>query len=1084
MSWLSSRLRQRRLRTALFLALAVISLGLAAVMLRNTLADGDSMASVVGLFVGLAGLGLSVADFLRGQGAASPDPEGLADDLAGILREQWLLEAESRKLRDPRVLPLVWSATRRNVSDHLDAIVPAGRGGPPPPHLPGARAGQPGRVVRLRLDGRLDGQFDEATARLAAGYRGISSGRLVVLGEPGAGKSVVAMLLALGLLDDSHRAPGGRVPVLLSVSSWDPISESLDHWLLRTLAESYYADRMEIPRTLLLHGLLLPVLDGLDEIPEAARRSAVRALNHALGQERPVVVTCRSVEYEDLIKAGSPALHRAPVVEIAPVDPEDTIRYLADVSWPAGTDWAPVYEQLRTCPDSPSALALSTPLIISMTRTVYERCGGSPGELIDESRFGSRHAVEDHLIERFVDAAYERELLPSGRPADGPDERPGPSAAKAREWLTFLALYLHQHRERDLAWWLMSQRLLSAWAAPGVGLGFGALLAVVTVFAMSLLGDDAKVVVGAVPGACFAVLTMLLWYATAGRSPGRPTLTLRGAGPRLRRGFTTGLFLTSVPAASVIGVMVLAALADGWGREGAATVLDVVMTALALIVVISCGIAAHECLDAPPGHAARADPVTSLQDDRRSALGGALATGTVVGLGAFPALVVGQALARLLDAALHGWSGEPSLQDRLTAQFRSEAARLGCYRDGEYAVAQLLAECFLLPGLVTASLILLSRAWTRFLLLRLVAAARGQLPWRFMGFLIDAHHRGVLRKSGGRYQFRHIRLQETLVARSPGATVPASGAPARRRPSFRALCMGAGAVFTALTVVLAAQVAFPEDTSTRTFVADYEVGVLQFDGDTLVASDGERLDRWDVTDGREKTSVSAPRNRLVSVKELVDAPAARKKIKALFQKENDVEFWDVRTGQSLGDRSLHGDWDGDEEWDADLDPIPWVGERPLVLLSTCGDPRYVWDLEGQRVVASVAHHHEVLGCSSMDLYALSPDRGVLAIIDDSANCVAEPWRTDTGSPRKKINVCRRDWDSPEFAVSNDAAHMVATGHGDGVIRFWDTRNGELLDVHTGHRNGGIIRMTFNADGSLLATHGVDGTVRLWETPLS
>jgi hypothetical protein len=43
----------------------------------------------------------------------------------------------------------------------------------------------------------------------------------VVLGEPAAGKSVVALLLTLGLLPDEP------VPVLLTVSSWNPHQEDL-----------------------------------------------------------------------------------------------------------------------------------------------------------------------------------------------------------------------------------------------------------------------------------------------------------------------------------------------------------------------------------------------------------------------------------------------------------------------------------------------------------------------------------------------------------------------------------------------------------------------------------------------------------------------------------------------------------------------------------------------------------------------------------------------------------------------------------------------------------------------------------------
>jgi hypothetical protein len=36
----------------------------------------------------------------------------------------------------------------------------------------------------------------------------------------------------------------------------------------------------------------------------------------------------------------------------------------------------------------------------------------------------------------------------------------------------------------------------------------------------------------------------------------------------------------------------------------------------------------------------------------------------------------------------------------------------------------------------------------------------GRLPWRLPEFLDDAYRRGVLRRAGAVYQFRHARLQE------------------------------------------------------------------------------------------------------------------------------------------------------------------------------------------------------------------------------------------------------------------------------------------------------------------------------------
>jgi hypothetical protein len=52
--------------------------------------------------------------------------------------------------------------------------------------------------------------------------------------------------------------------------------------------------------------------------------------------------------------------------------------------------------------------------------------------------------------------------------------------------------------------------------------------------------------------------------------------------------------------------------------------------------------------------------------------------------------------------------------------------------------------------------------WLRFSLARLWSAARKRTPVRIMRFLDDAHRRGILRRVGPVYQFRHARLLEHL----------------------------------------------------------------------------------------------------------------------------------------------------------------------------------------------------------------------------------------------------------------------------------------------------------------------------------
>jgi hypothetical protein len=56
-------------------------------------------------------------------------------------------------------------------------------------------------------------------------------------------------------------------------------------------------------------------------------------------------------------------------------------------------------------------------------------------------------------------------------------------------------------------------------------------------------------------------------------------------------------------------------------------------------------------------------------------------------------------------------------------------------------------------------------AWPSYLLTVGWLAFSDRLPRSLMGFLADAHQRGVLRQAGAVYQFRHIDLQHRLAKR-------------------------------------------------------------------------------------------------------------------------------------------------------------------------------------------------------------------------------------------------------------------------------------------------------------------------------
>jgi hypothetical protein len=436
--------------------------------------------------------------------------ERAADQLAEQLRRQWERTAAKRGLTYPGPVPVRWRWSLRPVAGPIAEAV-------------GGTGGEAVHAV-ARDDGGHRG-----TAALRNAHRSPRCvrgprlrARLIVLGEPGAGKTGAGILLLRDALAHWAAWPAedrARVPVLLTPQGWDPTVEPFAEWLAASLARNYALLRApeyggDAAMRLIEDGCLTVILDGLDELPEALRSVALRALDEQVTFR--LVVLTRTNQLVAAVSGGH--LRGAAALELLPIGPQQAAEYLASgLIDPLSARWQHVVDHLREHPESALAHALTTPLMLTLVRDTYGP-EEAVDELIDVSRFGSEKAIEDHLLDRVLTAAY--------TPHPG---RPVPYIVdQARQWLGQLARRMNEDGTRDLAWWRIP-RWVPAWPR-----------AVVTVVIMGLV--SAFLVW---PLAGLAAHLPLLSAFQAGPSTTRAVVFARGLGYAFM--FGLGLLLMPPP---------------------------------------------------------------------------------------------------------------------------------------------------------------------------------------------------------------------------------------------------------------------------------------------------------------------------------------------------------------------------------------------------------------------------------------------------------------------------------------------------------------------------------------------------------
>ncbi|MFP4222349.1 MAG: NACHT domain-containing protein, partial [Phormidium sp.] len=124
---------------------------------------------------------------------------------------------------------------------------------------------------------------------------------LLILGEPGSGKTTTLLEMARELIERARYDVSLPIPVLFNLSSWRGKRQAIADWLVAEL-QSKYQVRSQTANTWIEEQKLLLLLDGLDEVQSNRREACVTAINEFYQDhgQTEMIVCSRVQDYEAL----------------------------------------------------------------------------------------------------------------------------------------------------------------------------------------------------------------------------------------------------------------------------------------------------------------------------------------------------------------------------------------------------------------------------------------------------------------------------------------------------------------------------------------------------------------------------------------------------------------------------------------------------------------------------------------------------------------------------------------------------------------------------------------------------------------
>lgn len=310
---------------------------------------------------------------------------------------------------------------------------------------------------------------------------------LLILGEPGSGKTITLLQLAEALIDLARQDPAEPLPIILNLSSWAREQPPLGDWLVEEMFVQYGVAR-DLTRAGIAQNQFLYLLDGLDEVAAEARDACVTALNEFKAAFPAELVVCsRTAEYAALQEQ----LHLGAAIQIKPLTDAQIEAYLDR----EGAELAAVRTTLAH--DAELRELAQSPLMLSLMTLAYR------GETaIDLRPDAGKETRRQHLFAHYVQKMFERRPLPPDSPY---------TQEQALGWLATIARGMKEHDQSVF----YIERLQPTWLGNGRWQTYYYKINLVIAGAIGGLGVGTFLgVLGASRGVYFGLLGLIVGFLT------------------------------------------------------------------------------------------------------------------------------------------------------------------------------------------------------------------------------------------------------------------------------------------------------------------------------------------------------------------------------------------------------------------------------------------------------------------------------------------------------------------------------------------------------------------------------------------